>query len=192
MSILGFPASLIPPVDWTLFVVATLYMLVVGFLSINPIRNLLSSGQAMNTSFDRFNLVNTYGAFGSMTKVRNEIIIEGSMADDPSNDDWQAYEFRGKPGCIGKMPPFVSPYYYKLDWQMWFAAMGPPQMSPWFGNLMTKTSEADPRVLKLLRHEPFDGKPPKHLRAMLYRYKFTPAGDKSKNWWRREFVGRYY
>lgn len=32
----------------------------------------------MNSSFDRFHLVNTYGAFGSVGKTRDEVIISGS------------------------------------------------------------------------------------------------------------------
>ena len=34
------------------------------YLSAPVIQNLLSSNQAMNTSFDSFRIVNTYGAFG--------------------------------------------------------------------------------------------------------------------------------
>lgn len=190
-SIFGVSPMVAPDTNWTLFVLSALYMMVVAFLSINPIRNLLSSRQAMNTSFDPFNLVNTYGAFGSITKVRNEIIIEGTDADDPTEDDWQKYEFRGKPGDVERMPPFASPYYYKLDWQMWFAAMGPAEMSPWFAGLMQKILQADVKTLKLLRKDPFDGKRPKQVRAMLYTYKFVPRGDRS-GWWKRDLVGRYY
>ena len=48
----------------------------------------------MNASFNRWQLANAYGAFGSITRERYEIIVEGS-ADGVS---WQEYEFKGKPG----------------------------------------------------------------------------------------------
>ena len=37
-----------------------------GLLSIQPVVNMLSARQIMNTSFDPLDLVNTYGAFGSV------------------------------------------------------------------------------------------------------------------------------
>src|SRR5256886_5109331 len=47
-------------------------------LSYRPARNLLSRRQLMNYSFDPFHIVGTYGAFGSVTKERDEVIVEGT------------------------------------------------------------------------------------------------------------------
>jgi hypothetical protein len=165
-----------------------LYLLtaVIVFLSVRPALNLISKRQIMNTSFDPFHIVNTYGAFGSITRVRNEVIIEGAMNE---NGPWTEYEFKGKPGDPARMPPLVSPYHYKLDWQMWFAAMSPYNYHPWIVNLVAKLLAGDPRVLALMGPNPFPEKPPKYIRASLYEYHYTKPGE--KNWWRRNYAGEY-
>src|SRR5205085_3244789 len=96
---------------------------VVAFLSIAPVTNMISAGQVMNTSFNRLNLVNTYGAFGSVGQVRNEIIFEGTDSPTPDESaEWRAYEFKVKPGDPQRRPGSITPYHYRLDWQIWFAA----------------------------------------------------------------------
>jgi hypothetical protein len=88
-------------------------------LSVRPALNLLSPNQMMNSSFDPLHLVNTYGAFGTITRTRNEIVIEGT--DDPAPTErtiWREYEFRGKPGDPSRRPPQVAPYHLRLDWLM--------------------------------------------------------------------------
>ncbi len=173
-------------------VALALLMMLVGLLSIMPVLNMISPRQAMNASFDPLHLVNTYGAFGSVTRERNEIIIEGTDSEMPDETaPWREYEFKGKPGDPAQMPPLVSPYHYKLDWQMWFAAMGPYQYQPWFVPFVSKLLQGDRAVLGLLSRNPFGSHPPKHIRARLYRYRFTPPGDPSGNWWRRELLGEY-
>jgi hypothetical protein len=68
-------------------------------LSIPVINNLLSPQQAMNTSFDAFRIVNTYGAFGSVTKIRTEVILEGTSESAIGPDtDWKEFQFKCKPG----------------------------------------------------------------------------------------------
>ena len=125
---------------------------VVGLLSIPPVLNLLSSQQMMNTSFEPLHLVNTYGAFGSITRQRHEIVIEGT--DDESVTDhtvWKAYEFKGKPGDPARRPPQVAPYHLRLDWLMWFAAMERPGDEAWFDPLLDKAARGrsgDARALE--------------------------------------------
>jgi hypothetical protein len=140
----------------------------------------------MNTSFDPFHLVNTYGAFGSITRVRNEIVLEG--ADDPEGP-WKEYEFKGKPGRVDRRPPWVSPYHYKLDWQMWFAAMTSYAYHPWILNLVAKLLEGDDAVLKLMADNPFAKKPPRFVRALLYEYHYTRPGAAA--WWDRTYLREY-
>ncbi|PYR65706.1 MAG: hypothetical protein DMF88_18890, partial [Acidobacteria bacterium] len=94
---------------------------IVGVLSIAPTLNMLSPRQVMNTSFEPLHIVNTYGAFGSITRTRYEIVIEGS--DDQST--WREYEFKGKPGDPSRPAPQIAPYHLRLDWLMWFAAFSP-------------------------------------------------------------------
>jgi hypothetical protein len=172
--------------------VADAVVVLVAVLSVAPVRNLLSGRQVMNTSFDRLDLVNTYGAFGSVGRERNEIVIEGT--DDPVPGDdahWRPYEFKCKPGDPMRRPCVVSPYHYRLDWLMWFAAMSRPEAYPWSLHLVWKLLHGDPGVLGLLANDPFPGAPPRFIRASLYRYRFTPPDDSSGAWWRRERIGTW-
>src|SRR5260370_1060665 len=135
--------------------------IVIVLLSYRPARNLLSRHQLMNTSFDPLHLVNTYGAFGSITKERYEVVIEGT--DEPvltPSTPWREYEFKAKPGDVRRRPPQYAPYHLRLDWLMWFAAMSSPMYHEWFVPLMVTLLEADPPTLRLLRSDPFAGARP--------------------------------
>ena len=49
----------------------------------------------MNTNFDAYKIVNTYGAFGTITKTRTEVILEGTRAQNPSDPKkWLEYQFK--------------------------------------------------------------------------------------------------
>ena len=172
----------------------TLYALavVVALLSVNPVTNMLSPGQVMNTSFDPLNLVNSYGAFGSVGRERYEIVIEGTAAETPGEDaQWLAYEFECKPGDVSRRPCWMSPYHYRIDWQMWFAAMSEIRNEPWLIHFAAKLLEGDPGAQSLLARSPFPGAPPRFVRAELYRYEFTRRGEDTRAWWRRRYVGHY-
>lgn len=131
-------------------------------------------------------IVNPYGLFASMTTSRPEIIIEGSL----DGVEWHAYEFRYKPGDLNRMPPLVAPHQPRLDWQMWFAALGTYQNNRWFVNFMERLLEGEPSVLGLLQHNPFGRTPPKYVRAKVYEYRFTRWGE--RGWWKREESGIYF
>ncbi len=165
--------------------------LLVVVLSINPIRNMLSSRQVMNTTFNNLHLVGTYGAFGSVTRVRNEIVIEGTDESvlTPSTK-WRAYEFKGKPGDPNRRPPQVAPYHLRLDWLMWFAAMGDSSQHPWFAQLIAKLLQGDRDTLGLFGENPFPQQPPRYIRAELYEYHFTSPAERRQtgNWWKRQLV----
>jgi hypothetical protein len=166
--------------------------LLVALLSIRPALNLFSRQQLMNASFEPFHLVNTYGAFGGITRERLEIIIEGTNADTPQEaSEWRAYEFKGKPGDVRRRPCIVAPYQYKLDWQMWFAAMSSSWRNSWMLTLVDRLLEGNKRTLGLLAFNPFPENAPKFIRAELYEYHFTKADDRSENWWERKRVGEY-
>ena len=126
--------------------------------------------------------VNSYGLFAVMTTVRDEIVVEGS--DDEV--EWRPYEFRYKPGDVSRPPPWVAPHQPRLDWQMWFAALTPADAVPWFEPFCRRLLEGSPDVLSLLARNPFPDRPPRYVRAQLYRYRF---GDRA--WWTRERIGAY-
>ncbi len=127
--------------------------------------------------------LNNYGLFMVMTTERWEIVIEGS--DD--GVEWRPYEFRWKPGDLGRAPGFVEPFQPRLDWQMWFAALGPPQQSPWFYSLLERLLRGTPAVTALLAHNPFPDRPPRAVRAVRYPYHFTDPATRAATgqWWRR-------
>jgi hypothetical protein len=164
----------------------------VAVLSIAPARNLLSGGQIMNTSFNRLDLVNTYGAFGSVGRQRPEIVLEGTR--DPAIDAdtrWVPYAFKCKPGALDRRPCVAAPYQYRIDWQLWFAAMSTPERYPWTVHLVWKLLHNDPGALALLDGNPFPDRPPRFIRAELYRYAFAPPGNPAGHWWRRERLGTW-
>ena len=161
-------------------------------LSLAPVLNLLGSRQVMNGSFDRLHLVNTYGAFGSVGKHRHEVILEGtSDTSITAATLWRPYEFKCKPGDVYRRPCVVAPYQYRIDWQIWFAAMSTYQREPWLVHFVTKLLQGDPAALSLLATNPFPDAPPRFVRAELYEYEFTHFGDTSGAWWTRKRVGPY-
>ncbi|HMI31525.1 MAG TPA: lipase maturation factor family protein, partial [Candidatus Limnocylindrales bacterium] len=136
-----------------------------------------------------FRTVNQYGLFAVMTKERPEIQIEGSV----DGVEWETYEFRYKPGNPGRRPGFVAPHQPRLDWQMWFAALSDFRSEPWFFSFCDKLLQNSPPVLALLRSNPFPDPPPRYLRAVVYRYRFTDERTRRTTgaWWSREALGLY-
>ncbi len=163
-------------------------------LSVGPALNLFSPRQMMNASFEPLHLVNTYGAFGSVTQSRDEIILEGTDDHEITSDtQWKEYTFKAKPGDVHRLQPVIAPYHLRLDWLMWFAAMSDWQNYPWLLNLVNKLLHNDAEVLKLIGKNPFADRPPYFVRAVLYHYRFTTAEEKKKtgDWWIRNPVRLY-
>ena len=163
---------------------------VIALFSFQPAVNLLSPRQVMNTSYDPLNLVNTYGAFGTVGKERLNVVFEGTLDEMPDdNANWKPYLYKGLPVLLDKRPPQVAPYQLRLDWQMWFAAMASHNEYPWTLNLVWKLLHNDPGAVSLFAHNPFPQKPPRYIRAVLYRYTFAKPGNPQGLWWHRERVG---
>ncbi len=125
-----------------------------------------------------------------MTTKRLEIIVEGSN----DGQSWQQYEFKFKPGDLKRAPPWVAPHQPRLDWQMWFAALGDFQQNRWFVNFIVQLLRGSKPVLALLQHNPFPDRPPQYIRALLYEYHFTDWAQRAKtgNWWKRDLAGVYF
>jgi hypothetical protein len=155
-----------------------------------PLRNLFSRHQLMNASFNRWHLVNAYGAFGSVTKERYEVIVEGTQAERPGDAEWLSYEFKGKPGDPARIPRQYAPYHLRLDWLMWFLALG-SRDTLWFRVFLVRLLEADRATLRLLRTDPFAGSPPRWIRARVFLYRFATHRERRSSglWWVREEVG---
>jgi hypothetical protein len=157
----------------------------------------------MNYTYNRFHLVNTYGAFGSVTRKRYEIVIEGTDAPVITDQtQWQEYEFKAKPGNPRRMPPQIAPYHLRLGWLMWFlpfpvfvSARGivTPGYELWFRRLIRKLLENDAPTLKLLRHNPFANSRPTFIRALFYFYRYTDWDERREMgaWWTRRLLDVY-
>ena len=187
------PAKLFSPHYYQYAVLAV--AAVVAYLSIRPIRNLISPYQAMNTSYDSLHLVNSYGAFGSITRPRYEVIVEGTDESIISSQTkWREYEFKGKPGDVYRSPPQIAPYHLRLDWLMWFAGFTPYYQAPWFVNFTAKLLQNDKNTLSLIAKNPFPDAPPEYVRALLFEYHFTTPEEREATGalWKRTFAGNYF
>jgi hypothetical protein len=145
--------------------------------------------RSLMTLTSPFGIANSYGLFAVMTTSRPEIIVEGS------NDGatWNAYEFKYKPGDLYRSLPVVAPHQPRLDWQMWFAALGTYRDNPWFINFAARLLQGSRSVLDLLAYNPFPDAPPRFVRAMIYDYRFTDWDTRRRTGaiWRRELMGTY-
>jgi hypothetical protein len=139
--------------------------------------------RAVANAVGPFRSFNDYGLFAVMTVERPELIIEGS------NDgrDWREYILPYKPGPLSHRPAWVAPHQPRLDWQLWFAALGSPESNPWVGRLCELLLRGDPSVLRLFSKNPFPEHAPRYIRVVRYRYEFTDPAERSRtgNWWRR-------
>ncbi len=190
-----------PPVYEVVLIALALLTLV---LSVNPTLNFFSRSQRMNFSYNPLHLVSTYGAFGSVTKNRYEVLIEGTSDPEPTPASaWRPYEFKGKPVDPARRPPQIAPYHLRLDWLMWFLPLSASitrrgvfvsGYEPWFTRLLAKLLQGDRATLKLLRKNPFPEEPPQYVRARLYRYVYTSAGERERtgHWWKRTLVDEYH
>jgi hypothetical protein len=130
-----------------------------------------------------FSTFNNYGLFSVMTTERPEINIEGTL----DGENWKPYVFRHKPGPLDRAPVWTAPHQPRLDWQMWFAALGDYRRNTWLANLMTRLLQGEPSVLELMGDNPFQDEPPKQVRAVIYRYELTNRDERSgtAKWWKR-------
>ncbi|MGC2638069.1 MAG: lipase maturation factor family protein [Acidobacteriaceae bacterium] len=172
-------------------------------LSVRPALNLLSRHQVMNTSYNRFHLVNSYGAFGRVGRRRFEIVIEGTQdAAITQATVWREYEFRAKPGDPLRRPPQIAPWHLRLDWMIWFLSFSVALTADgvrvagypiWFLRLLKRLLEGDAAMLRLIGRNPFPDRPPAWARARYYEYGYTTGQERRATgaWWSRRLLGDY-
>ncbi|XP_041261521.1 lipase maturation factor 2 [Onychostruthus taczanowskii] len=188
--------------QWAVMATATVSLFAVSLVPFTYIEH-ESNGKLwpgihqMFGAVERFQVVNSYGLFRRMTGVggRPEVILEGSY----DGHSWTEIEFMYKPGNVSAAPAVVAPHQPRLDWQLWFAALGPHQSSPWFSALVLRLLQGQPDVIRLVQTDesryPFHGRPPTFLRAQLYKYWFTAPNEGSPGaapWWRRQHVQEFF
>ena len=170
------------------------FAVIVALLSIGPVANLASCDQSMNQSFDPLDIVNTYGAFGTVDRARYEVVLEGTSDAAPDQAArWEEYELPCMPGDLRRRPCIVTPYHYRLDWQMWFAGNGAArgenmEREPWLVHLVWQLLEGEPGPRRLLARDPFPDAPPRWIRAGIWRYRFSES-RRDGAWWTRQRVG---
>ncbi|XP_032666182.1 lipase maturation factor 2-like [Odontomachus brunneus] len=176
---------------WSIFCIS-----IVPYASLHPSHNSTIPIQLRqaHATVDHLHLVNSYGLFRRMTGVggRPEVIIEGS---DSIDGPWKEYEFLYKPGNVNNSLPFVAPHQPRLDWQMWFAALGTYHQNPWLMPLAYRLLTGQPEVLALMNtvENPFRDRPPKYIKASLYYYHYTSCSQtRIHAWWTREKLGEYF
>ena len=183
------PGLLAITVPLTVIFISVSLFQIVSIFGVNGGHGILKPVGKVTQWLEPFRTINGYGLFAVMTTERHEIIVQGS------NDGvhWSDYEFKYKPGDVSTRPKFVAPFQPRLDWQMWFAALGSYQENPWFENFCVRLLQGSPEVLALLKHNPFPGKPPRFIRAEVYNYEFTGSSERraSGAWWRRQLLGEY-
>ena len=194
-----------------------IFGIVVTKLSIPVVKNLCSKNQIMNGSFDPLRLINTYGAFGTVSEERIELVVSSA---ETINGPWKEYKFKVKPGDVMKKPRWITPYHYRLDWQFWIAQFS-YQPPPWVYNFLLKLLQEDPEVMSLLDGNPWSHagegecneliapekddltgdfstqRKPKYIQIEKYMYRFNDPGKIDENtkkeiFWRRERIGRYF
>jgi Lipase maturation factor len=184
---------------------AILYFVSVGAVvsSVPPVLNLLSRNQIMNYSYNRFHLVNTYGAFGSVGRQRYEIVMEGTSdrVITPFTK-WKEYGFKAKPGDPKRMPPQIAPYHLRLDWLIWFlpfrvtvigSGIRVRDYDVWFLRFVQRLLAGEPAILRFMGKNPFPEQPPAFVRALFYRYRYSDWHTLRATgaWWTRELLGTY-
>jgi len=161
-----------------------------NYTAIKPEADWPKSLLTLYARIEPFRIANGYGLFRVMTKERPEIQVEGSA----DGIDWVPYEFKWKPGDLNRAPRWCAPHQPRLDWQMWFAALGGLRQEQWFGNFVVRLLDNEPSVTRLLARNPFPDKPPKYVRAVLFKYQFTTSEEHRTTgaWWKRHEIGEFF
>ena len=177
------PQTAIAPLAFLFFLASLqLFELVAGALLPRPLTQL-------SRSLAPLRLVNSYGLFAVMTTKRDEIEIQTSS----DFQNWTPLEYRFKPQDVGEPPSQIAPYQPRLDWQLWFAALGSVKDNPWFLKLLEQLLRNAPEVVSLFDTSSVQPPEPKYIRALLYRYRFSSMSEQTidRSWWKRELVGLY-
>ncbi len=187
------PHSLAPSPVWfdTVVGIAAIAIIVMSWW---PAKNLLSPHQRMNASFNEWRLVNAYGAFGSVTRHRDELVIEGTADPHLGPDtEWREYGFKGKPTDPAQRPRQVAPYHLRLDWLLWFVPLSSSYAEPWFIPLLRGLLTNDPDIVSLIGHNPFPDEPPVAVRVRRFRYRYTDRAERKQtgNFWSRTYLGDF-
>lgn len=135
-----------------------------------------------------YQLASSYGLFRSMTGVggRPEVVLEASV----DGTEYHEIEFLYKPTSLNQSCPFLIPHQPRVDWQMWFAALGSfnGRRGMWLQAFALRLLQGSKDVIGLLdkRRWPFRENSPKFIRGWHYAYHFQdPWVETDTRIWRR-------
>ncbi|XP_064446470.1 lipase maturation factor 2 isoform X3 [Mirounga angustirostris] len=182
----GWLRKLCTAVQLFVFGTATVALFVISLVPYSYIEpsshgHLWTGAHRLFGAVEHLQLANSYGLFRRMTGLggRPEVVLEGSY----DGHHWTEIEFMYKPGNVSRPPPVVVPHQPRLDWQMWFAALGPHSHSPWFTSLVLRLLQGKDPVIRLIQNDvaryPFHRQPPTYVRAQRYKYQFSRPGEQS-------------
>ncbi|KAM7115417.1 lipase maturation factor 2 [Molossus nigricans] len=194
----GWLRKLYTAVQLSVFGTATVAMFLVSLVPYSYMEpsthgRLWTGAHHLFGAVEHLHLANSYGLFRRMTGLggRPEVVLEGSY----DGHHWTEIEFMYKPGNVSRPPPLVAPHQPRLDWQMWFAALGPHTHSPWFTSLVLCLLQGKDPVIRLIQNDmaryPFRKQPPTYVRAQRYKYWFSQPGEQGQ-WWRRQWVEEFF
>ncbi|MBW3560892.1 MAG: lipase maturation factor family protein [Actinobacteria bacterium] len=192
VAVLGDPVGQLPAtgaVTWWLVVVAAGTLLALNAVRLVAMVRPWPWAQRLLQAVGRVRLANRYGLFAVMTTTRPEIVLQGSQ----DGERWTTYRFRYDPTDLRRPPRWNAPHQPRLDWQLWFAALGTLDRNPWFLRFCERLLAGARPVCELLAEGPDPDSPPRFLRADLYRYTFTDRATRrgTGRWWDREPIGTY-
>jgi lipase maturation factor 1 len=146
--------------------------------------------EAMLRLTDPFRVANPYGLFAVMTKRRDEVVLEGSR----DGHTWQRYRLPYRPEDPNEPPRWAFLHMPRLDWQLWFAALGTCRDNVRLLALQQRLLQGEPRMLPLLAEvlSPPEA-PPRFVRTRLESLRFTTREERARTgaWWVREPLGPY-
>ena len=139
--------------------------------------------------FPAFCLSNSYGLFARMTTKRYEINLEGSL----DGNTWQRIPFKYKVEDIYERGRQIAPLQPRLDWQMWFLALDPSHLSPWFNDFLAKVFKGSEGVIALIGEYPFKNQAPKFIRVSVALYRFSNLKEKKESgkFWIKEDLSSF-
>jgi len=182
---IGARDAIDPPPTWARRVHLGASSLLILVASIGFVTGLVRADVDPISVLRPFRSINDYGLFAVMTKGRPEVEIEGSH----DGETWRTYRFRYKVGPLDRAPVWNTPHQPRLDWQMWFAALGDHRRNPWLHRLMERLAARDRAVLRLIEEDPFEGEdPPRFVRARLFDFRMTSFTElrETGHYWHRE------
>lgn len=175
----------------------TLISLALVGISIVPHNNLHAGTNVTNTQlgsiyskFRHLNAVNEYGQhLRKMRSERLEIVLEHA---NHMEGPWVEYGNQYKPWNVNHSLPFSGPYLPRLDFKFYDAAISNYNDQLWVSSLAYRLLQNDRFVLQLLGvKKPLDS-PPKFVRGVLYKFRYTGWKDRhNQAYWTRNKLAEF-